>query len=281
MGGAAIVLLLPLRSHALFGVGDIVYDPANVAQTVSLVQETGQQLSRLGSLLGVSTQQLTQLLQLAQSLGNGSEAAGFGQAPTAAQLQASLQSIPGLEQATLGSLLRSDGQLDAFLGLPVSAWVGAVQHPDQLFRAALLLGAAERTGLNETALDSTAYAQWLAQQTPEDQANRGARSVADVSSLLSTGWLDQAQTRRTNLQALAGGTQAAETASGAARTVADQENAHAQLTVQTNRILLEAAVQAGGAQEAFVRSAAAQTQLLESAAEERRDAAELRLDGGY
>lgn len=274
------LLCLPLRSHALFGVGDIVYDPANVAQTINLVGEAQQEFNRLGSLLGVSTQQLNQLLLLALSLGNGNEANGFAQPATPAQLQAALQAIPGLEQADLGTLLRGDGQLDAFLGLPVSSWLAAVQHPDQLYRAAVVLGATERAALTPGTANSTGYAQWLASKTPEDQTNLASRSVADVAGLLSTGWLDQAQSRRTNLQALASAAHSAEAASTSAKTVSDQENAHAQLTAQTNRILLETAVQAAGAQDSLVRAAAAQSQLLQSAAEERRDAAEIALDGG-
>jgi hypothetical protein len=140
------------------------------------------------------------------------------------------------------------------------------------------MGAAERSGNSTGSVDSTRYGQWLAAQTPENVANLGSRGIADLSALLGSGWLGQAKTRRQNLQALATGAKSAENLAAAAQTVSDAENAHAQLTAQTNRILLEAAAQTAGAEDAAVRSGTAQTQLLQSAAEERRDAAEIQLD---
>lgn len=47
---SASLLINPVRGHALFGVGDIVYDPAAVAQLIQQVQQTMNMLDQLKSM---------------------------------------------------------------------------------------------------------------------------------------------------------------------------------------------------------------------------------------
>jgi len=275
------LLLWPSRARALFGVGDIVYDPTAVAQMVNLVKQAEQQYDRLGSMLGVSTRQLDQLVQLAVALGNPTEAAAFSRAATPGELQALVQAIPGLEAAQINQLLRPDGTLDAFLGLSVADWVAAVENPETYYRQALLQPTSARIGgsSTNTNLSSANYTQWLSGLSAEDQLNLAPRAASDLAGVMSAEWLQNARTRKTNLQTLAAGNQADAQTAAQAQTLADQTNAHAKLSVRTNQILLEAATQTAAAQEATLRAVGAQHTLLGADHDERRDAAEMLLDG--
>jgi hypothetical protein len=276
----AILCLWPLRSRAIFGVGDIVYDPASVAQTINLVQQAQQAYDRLGSLLGVSTRQFDQLVQLNLALGNPAEAAAFAQAATPAELEAMIQSIPGLEQAQLSTLFRPDGQLDVFLGLSVANWAAAVENPEQFYQQAATASAATRSGASLAApLSAATYAQWWAGQSAEDQRNLAPHAAADLAAVMGAEWLQSSRTRKTNLQTLAAGNQTDAQSAGQAQTQADQGKAQAKLSVRTNQILLEQAAQSTAAQEATLRSVSAQQTVAESEQEERRNAAALLLDG--
>jgi hypothetical protein len=275
-----ILCVWPLRSRALFGVGDIVYDPASVAQTINLVQQAQQAYDRLGSLLGVSTRQFDQLVQLNLALGNPAEAAAFAQAATPAELQALIQSIPGLEQAQLSTLFRPDGQLDVFLGLSVANWAAAVENPERFYQQAATATAATRSGASlTTPLSAATYAQWWTAESAEDQRNLAPHAAADLAAVMGAEWLQSSRTRKTNLQSLAAGNQTDAQSAGQAQTLADQGKAQAKLSVRTNQILLEQAAQSTAAQEATLRSVSAQQTVAESAQEERRNAAALLLDG--
>ena len=270
----------PLRSRAIFGVGDIVYDPASVAQAINLVQQAQLAYDRLGSLLGVSTRQFDQLVQLNLALGNPAEAAAFAQAATPAELQAVIQSIPGLEQAQLSTLFRSDGQLDAFLGLSVADWAAAVESPERFYQQATTAPAVTRSGSSlTTPLSAATYAQWWTGKSAEDQRNLAPQAAADLAAVMSAEWLQSSRARKTNLQSLAAGNQSDGQSAGQAQTAADQGKAQAKLSVRTNQILLEQAAQSTAAQEATLRSVSAQQTEAQSEHEERRNAAALLLDG--
>jgi hypothetical protein len=276
---ALAALAWPLTAHAIFGIGDVVYDPAAVAQAINLVQQARQQYDRLGSLLGVSTRQFDQLVTLTAAVGNGGESAGFARAQSPAQLQQAVQAIPGLENADLGALLNANGLLDAFLGVPVNSWVQAVENPNAYYREILVDPAIARVGASAGApAPAIAYAQWYAALSAEDQRNLGTRAAADFSNLLAGDWLQDAKPRRVNLEALAAASQGASTQASQAQTLADQQHAQARLSAGTNAILLESAAQSTNAAEAGVRALHAQGQLLQDQGEARRNAEEMQLD---
>jgi hypothetical protein len=276
---AILICACPARAWALFGVGDIVFDPASVAQTINVLRQAEQQYDRLGSLLGVSTRQFDQLVQLSAAVGDSSEAAGFGPVLSGPELQALVQATPGLEHADLAALLDPNGQLDAFLGVSLPAWIQAVENPMTFYRNQLIAPALSRLGSSAGwNAPTTAYAQWFAAQSAEDQANLGSRATSDFAELMNQDWLQAAQLRRLNLQALAAGGRAAEVQASRAATLADQQHAQAQMSARTNQILLEAAAQNGEAQEAALRTTGAQNRYLEAQADARRDAAQMALD---
>jgi hypothetical protein len=275
----ALVLARPLSSRALFGVGDIVFDPDNTAQTINVLHEAQQQLDRLGSLLGVSTQQFDQLVQLTTALGNAAETTPYRLAIPLGQLQRTVRSIPGLETADLGALLNPNGLLDAFMGVPLEQWAQAVENPSAYYRTILIDPALERLGASAgLAQPSIAYAQWYAGRSLEDQGNLGTGASADIANLLEGDWLGGARQRRVNLDGLAAANQSANNQASQAQTLVDQNHAQTQLSADTNSILLESAVQNTNAAEVSVRAAGAQNQILRDEDEMRRNADEMRLD---
>lgn len=265
--------------RAIFGAGDIVFDPDNTAQTINVLRQVQQEYDRLGTLLGVSTRQFDQLVQLSAALGP----AGAGAAPLSpAQMQAAVRAIPGLADADLGALFNTNGLLDAFLGVPLGQWALAVENPTAFLRDVLIGPAVARIGASAgLSPSSIAYAQWYAARTPEDQANLGARAAGDLSSLLASDWLQDSRTRRVNLQGLAAANQADGAKASQAGTIIDLERAHASLASDTNSILVEAAAQGAAAAENSVSTLQAQNRLLQEQADLQRGADELRLDGAW
>lgn len=275
----ALPLARPAPTRALFGAGDIVFDPANTAQTINVLHEAQQQLDMLGSLLGVSTRQFDQLVDLATALGNAAEGASYRLPATPEQLGQLVRSIPGLEAADLGALLDPNGLLDAFMGVPVGQWAQAVENPNSFYRNILVDPALERLGASAgLGSQAIAYAQWYAARSPEDRNNLGAGASADFSSLLADDWLGGARQRRVNLEGLAAASSSASGQAAGAQTLVDQQHAQAQLSAQTNAILLESAVQSADATEVAARAAGAQNEILRTQGEIRRNAGEMQLD---
>jgi hypothetical protein len=279
IAAAGLALAWPLRSRALFGVGDIVFDPANVEQTINVLSAARQQFDRLGSILGVSTQQLDQLVSLATAIGSSAESGPFGRILSQNELQSLVQTIPGLESAQLGSLFDTTGQLDAFLGVPLDQWILAVQNPTAFYRDILTAPAIARVGSSAGLTPAAvAYAQWYSSLTQEDRANLGGRAAVDVAHLLAADWLNGSEQRRINIQALSAKAQEAESDTSHAQTLADVAHTQARIFATTNHVLLESAAQAADAQETALRAAGAQSELLLEQNDARRDAAEIQLN---
>jgi hypothetical protein len=275
----ALALLGPAPARALFGAGDIVFDPANVAQTINVLHAAQQQIDSLGSLLGVSTRQFDQLVSLAVAIGNAGESAAFGAGLSPAQLEQLVRGVPGLENADLGALFNTNSQIDAFLGVPLSVWAQAIENPDAFYGANLVDASIARVGASEgLSSPAIAYAQWYASLAAADRQNLGALAAADIAGTLADGWLQGATQRRVNLQALSAASQAEGDRARQAQTLADQQHTQAQIGSLTNQILVESAAQAADAREAIARSEGAQSQLLLQADETRRNDAEMRLD---
>ena len=279
IAAAGFALAWPLRSRALFGAGDIVFDPANLAQTINVLRTAQQQFDRLGSILGISTRQFDQLVGLATAIGSPAESGSFGRVLSPDELRGLVQANPGLENAQLGPLFDTTGQLDAFLGVPLDRWTLAIENPTAFYRQILTAPAIARVGGSAGMTPAAvAYAQWYSSRAPEDQANLGGRAAVDVAHLLAADWLNDSKQRRINLQALSAKAQAAEGNSGPAQTLADVARAQAQMAATTNHVLLESAAQAAGAQETALRAAGAQSELILEQNDARRDAAQMQLN---
>jgi len=276
---AALLLLAPAAARAFLGVGDIVYDPTETAQTVNLLRQAQQEFDRLGTLLGVSTRQLDQLVGLAAAIGNPGSEPFSSRLPDPAAWAEAVHSVPGLGNADLKALFDTSGLLDAFMGVPLESWTEAIENPASFLRTALVEPAIERVGSAAGASEPAgSYAQWFSSRTTEDQANIEARASVDFSALLGADWLGQARLRRVNLLGLAAAERDAEDRAARAGTMAELARAHAQLGASAGAILLETAAQNAGAAEAGVAAVHAQNRLLAEESEARRDEAEMRLD---
>ena len=274
-----LLLLLPFRSRAILGVGDVVYDPANVAETINVLHQAQQVFDRLGSILGVSTRQFDQLVQLAVAFGNANEAAPFLQSPSPQQIQSLVRSNPGMENVNLEALFNGNNQLDAFMGVPLDKWTQAVGNPVAFYRSILVQPAIARIGGSAGLAPSTvSYLQWYATRSPEDQYNLGPQASNDVSNLLNGAWLEGSEKRRLNLQGLSAANRDAQSKAAQAKTLTDQQHVQAQLHADTNAILIESASQATAAQEALLRTVGSQNQILQDRDEVLRNADEIRLD---
>ena len=276
-----VVLLLarPVPTWAIFGVGDIVYDPMNTAETINVLRQAQEQLQRLGSLLGVSTQQLDELLDLTTAIGNAAQAIPYARALTPTQIQGIINSIPGLQGEDLNSLFNPLGQLDIFMGVPLDQWIKIIEKPNEYFRTILVNEAVQRVGAAVGLKDpEIAYVQWYAARAATDQYNLSVRAAVDLSNLLTDRWLENTKQRRVNLQALSAANTEAQTKAAEAETLIEQQHAQAHLNANTNAILLEGAAQTADANEATVRAVHAQNQLLEAQNEAQRNADALRLN---
>jgi hypothetical protein len=230
-------------------------------------------------MMGVSTRQLDQLLQLALTIGNRGEAEAFLATPSSLQLEALVRSNPGLETANLAGLFNTTNQLDAFIGLSLDQWIQSVENPQTYYRDLLIVPAIARIGASyDLSSPAISYLQWYTTRTSEDRNNLTAAAPADLAHLLSSDWLGRARERRLNIQGLAAASQDAQSKAAQAQTLADQAHVHAQLQSNTNAILLETAAQAVDAQEAAVRAADSQNLLIQEASETQRNSAEIRLD---
>jgi len=279
LAAAIMALAWPARSRAIFGVGDVVFDPANVAQTINVLQAARQQVDQLGSLLGVSTSQFDQLVILATAIGNSGESNAFGRPLSQNALSSLVQATLGLENAQLGALFNTNGQLDAFLGVPLDLWTQAIENPTTFYRDILTAPAIARVGSSSGLTPAAVtYAQWYASLTPEDRINLGGRAAVDVANLLAADWLSDSKQRRINLQGLSAKAQSTEQDSGRAQTLADHARTQAQIAATTNQVLLESAAQAAGAGEAALRATGAQNELLLEQNDATRNSAEMRLD---
>ena len=104
MKSATFILLVsllaaPAAARAVFGVGDVVYDPANTTQTINVLRQAQQEFDRLGTLLGVSTRQFDQLVRLSTAVGKAGIDGPCGHDPRRSSRRPSGR-VPGLETPT-------------------------------------------------------------------------------------------------------------------------------------------------------------------------------------
>ncbi len=261
-------------SLAILGTGDIVYDPANVAQTINVLKAAEAQLDRLGTLLGVSTRQLDQLTGLAIAIGNAKDSIQTSSLINGSLISASLNEVPDIQTTSVNTLFDTNGLLDAFMGMKLDQWIMAIEKPTDYYRREMINPAIARigssSGLTTTAID---YTQWFAAQTSEDQSNLSPKVEYDISNLLDSQWLAETKTRRINLQQLSvQAKQASDTANSAAN-LSDLQRTEVQLGKVTNEILIETAAQAASSQESSLRTNAAQSKSFQNLLNTNRDSA--------
>jgi len=270
---------LNYRCFGIFGAGDIVYDPANVTQTINVLKATESQLDKLGSLLGISTSQLDMLTNLAISIGQSSNTRNINPILSQEQLSNTLSSNNGYSNSNLNALMNSNGVLDAFLGMSLDQWTQIFENPLNYYRNVMINPAINRIGYDSNLSQPTvAYAQWYANQSPEDRANLSIKFENDINELLNSDWLEETKTRKINLQELAIQSKSAQDNSTNATNLSDQQRSQNQLNSINNEILIESATQASAAQDAILRTASLENENLQNIINTKRDSTEVFLN---
>jgi hypothetical protein len=259
-------LLLVPRAHALFGVGDIVFDPTAALDLYNMYQQAQQEYQTLGNILNVNTSQLKTLGDLSVSLGTTANLAAFPRGITPAQLSVMVQAQPGnagISLGTVNSFLNPSGVFDAFLGQTTADWTKMVASPLSYFGGTLQVRAGVQIGGNLGMTgDQAAYSQWVAAMTPAQQQTNSASIALAGSNIMLNAYFQQAAQQR------------AVTASFNAKIGADQQNAASATTVNqsmasqnaqtttTNELLLNMANQQQAHHDTQVSTAAAQNEIL-------------------
>jgi len=268
-----IFLTYESNTYAIFGAGDLVYDPANVAQTINVVKAAQSQLDKLGSLLGISTSQLDMLTNLTKFVGNSSNLQSTNHILTQNELYDIFKSDPAFQNGNLTALVNTYGILDAFLGISMDQWTLAIESPMNYYRKALINPAINRlgssSGLTQPTID---YTKWYADQTSEDKVNLNIKVQNDITDLMNSDWLAESKTRIINLQELAARSKSALNSATNATNLADQQRSQGQLQSINNDIMIESAAQSASSQQALLRTSSQQNKNLQQMINDKRDA---------
>ena len=267
------------KSYAIFGAGDIVFDPANVAQTINVLKAAQGQLDMLGTILGISTKQLDQLTNLAFALGNITDSKSISPALTDLQINDILKFTPGYDTLNLNKLFDKNGILDAFMGVSLKQWIQAVENPTNFYRQNMINSALARIGSNADLTSPTiAYTEWYSTLSLDERHILNDKANADLSDLLNSYWLGESKTRLVNLQELSVQSRAASDESIKAASLSDQQRTQTQLEGITNNILLEAASQTESGQETVIRTNIAENVSMQNLLGANRDSSEIVLN---
>jgi hypothetical protein len=267
------------KCYAIFGAGDIVFDPANVAQTINVLKAAQGQLDMLGTILGISTKQLDQLTNLAFALGNSTDSKSISPALTDLQINDILKFTPGYDTLNLNKLFDKNGILDAFMGVSLKQWIQAVENPTNFYRQNMINSALARIGSNADLTSPTiAYTEWYSSLSLDERHILNDKANADLSDLLNSYWLGESKTRLVNLQELSVQSKAAYDESIKAASLSDQHRTQTQLEGITNNILLEAASQTESGQETVIRTNIAENVSMQNLLGANRDSSEIVLN---
>ncbi len=234
--------LFPLRAFAIFGIGDIVFDPANYAQIISVVNQLQNHGQILGQVLGVDTEQLNQLTTIRDVLGTAQRLQNFPRNPSPSDVLGLLRQTPGFENLGLGDLSKlfnSSGVLDVFMGQPASQWKETVSDPMAHFGNALYGDAVNRLGgdLGLTTAE-TQFVGWMARMDPGERTANRLNIAENAADLILNRWLQATEQRQKAKAELAARIGADNAAAGQAQSVNEQMAAQTRQLTTNNNILL-------------------------------------------
>jgi hypothetical protein len=186
------VATLILTAHGLHAQVVPTFDVQSFLQQLALKTIGENQVSSLGQLLGVNSQQLSAAKEIYSVLGdhNASGLANFD----LNDLQTVLKGVPGLENVDMVSLF-PPGVGSAFLGLSLADWQNTIGNPSSLFAAQMAHMAVgditQRAGL---APDESDFLNYLA--TPGNLLAKNQMNLAlSVGRLLTSHLLESIQTQ--------------------------------------------------------------------------------------
>jgi hypothetical protein len=267
------------RAFALFGVGDIVFDPSNYAEIIQLYNEGRQQVDSLSGILGINTQQLTTMNGVLSSMGTAGNLTNFPTGISQNQLLSLVQGqlgVQGMDLSSIGKFLNPTGVFDVFLGQPTSQWQQMVSSPLGYFGSTLRSDATTRIGGNiGQTPPEIAYTQWVGAMTPSEVSANSTGITLTASQLLLNDYYQDAQTRHNTLSAFDAKISTDKANGGQATTVNQllaSENAQSQTS---NELLLNLTKEQQRHQEILLSNQAAQTDLLRDQAKREELAREM------
>lgn len=268
---AVIVTALPCRMFAIFGIGDIVFDPAAYAEIVNLYNQGTQMVGSLRNMSQMATQQRDSLRSINTAVGDASALLSMPRAFTAAQFATLLKSIPGLEGVKLEKIFNQNGALDIFMGTPIGDWKATIENPYN-YQANILKGRAisnigQSLGANN---EEIAFASWLSgQQGGTLDRNRSA-ILSSAADLALKRWLETAKKRRDTLQVAAERSAINASQAGSEKTVLEQQRTgNVEAHTQTQAVLT-AAAQQNEATEVLVGAHTAELEMLRQQSTDQR-----------
>lgn len=242
---AAFALALAPSVHAQ---GIPVYDFQSTLQTIKVLQANQAQISKLGNILGVNTEQLGQLKGISTTLGNASRVANYGEKFSPAQLGKMIKGVPGLENVDLNTVFKSSGALDLFSKVPIGQWDKVVSDPYNYYSQMLMSEAIKNVG-QDVGLDTREikFVNYLKRQNPKYlNKERAARQLSDI---MLDRWQQEAKERREKLQVMSETSNALAQKASEAPTLVEQAAGNTAVLNQQVKTSILAAEQATKAAE--------------------------------
>lgn len=244
---------------ALFGVGDIVFDPQNFSQTVKIVAQYEQQLQKLATIIGIETGQLETVTAVQKAIGNASDFANFPRNPSSNDVLGFMRKVPGLEGAGLGDvgkLFNSAGVLDLFMGTSVQDWKRMVQDPSDYFGNTLMNRATERIGgelgMNQSEIG---FSKWVGQMDDSQRRSNRSNIASAAADYMLERWYKSAKDREAARQEQAARNAAIKETADKASTQNEMLAAQSALMNETNNILLKSAAESSQARDNIITQA--------------------------
>lgn len=271
-----LAVVAPVRSFALFGVGDIVFDPTAYSQLLQTYAQGEAQLNALGSVVGLSQEQLGSLKNINTAIG----VAKPGLNPkdlTAGQIAALSQGLGVDVSGALALVYKKDGPmagaLDVFMGTTLDSfrseratpWTAFANFSSQSALSALGTAA----GLNSAEIE---FARTLARMSAGERRANSAAISRGLSALASARYAASGERRRLAIQAEADLSQQAATRAAQATNVNENAAAHNELLASQARLQTLAAQHENEASEAlFQQGESMQASMTELDARRARD----------
>lgn len=235
-----------------------VFDVGNTMQTIQVVKQVSQQVSTLGKIAGINTEQLQTFNSVLSAIGKANDLANNPNRATPNRILNVMRQLPGMEDSgldDLSKLFNSTGVLDVFMNQPVTEWNNMVRDPMHYFGDRLRNQAITRIGQEVGMTNAeTQYVKWIAQMSDAQREDNALKITMAASDLLLNRWFKSVEQRRKTQQTFAAQVEVNKQDAASAGDVNARLAAGSAQMTTTNQILLStmqqqqeaAAVQAMG-----------------------------------
>ena len=278
-----VTILLPCRSFALFGVGDIVFDPTAFVQLVQTYGNEVSQLEQLGSMVGLNTQQLGTLNAINSAVGVVSGNVSPNTI-TGNQLAALSQGLGIDANGALSTVFQNSGPfagaLDVFMGMNMDTFRNTQSAPWHALETWAVnqslgeLGAS--VGLNS---NEVAFTEHIASMDPATRQHSQSQISTGLAKLALNRYAQANEQRRLAIQAQANMSQQAATRASNSTTLNETAAAGTQVAATGVQMHATAAQHQNEANEVLIQQGDATNDVLNDMDDMRaREAADSRME---